>query len=191
MTAEVTTSDVEITAPPEGMVSAKDVVAAVAKLCVVHQWCEAAENLMRQHLKLPFRGRKWDSNLEAYDVGPCALADDAPEFVSKEDLHKLAVSVSSYYREFRDLREFFARFGVELVEYQDRWLVSVELSALDIEEETGFIVNEDMQLDDDDFTYHVRQVARQRLYADRGVQITYIPDPKRSEPTGSNVPTVE
>lgn len=184
-----TGEDTEIIAPPEGMVSTKEFIDAARVVCKAHtRWCEAVEGYLNQYLGLDFEERVWDYNGREYVVGPLTLTEPAPEFVSKLDILKLAKRLRRYYRAYDDVREFFIRFGGELLEYNDKWIVTIELNAHDLER-AGYIVDDDTQADGEDLQSYATDAARNKLYRlpPERLAIKYVPDPKRAEPTGPNV----
>lgn len=136
MTDETTTTvDIrEEVTPPEGMVSTKDLIAALKVVCEARQWCPVVVGFLTDHTPLRFEASRWDYKHQRYEPPILTLCDGAPEFVSKVDIQRAVRAASrAYPDEVANVQtHVLDGFGIGLIKYLDVWAITVTVTSDDL-----------------------------------------------------------
>lgn len=188
-----TTANTEIreATPPEGMVSTREFVADLQEVAARYDWCNDGRPILERHLPLlKFKPSVYDPVLHSgrvernYHPPLFTLADgDVPEFLSKKDIQAAAAAAVALYKEDVDegVQELLSDFDIELIEYDDTWVVTVTVSSKEGAAAGWSNVEHETDLRD-----MLGDVIADKLplVTSEDVAIEYRPDPRRPEPTG-------
>lgn len=183
-----TTQEIAVTAPPEGFVSTKELVAAVLAAAKEAQWCGAERSYLND-VGVFFERERWDPDKECY-TDAWIIRKDSPEFISKKVIKPILKQGTVNHDEFEDaIRELGKTLGITWIDYEDTWTITINLSTKDLQAES-WNVNVHGPADSFGFRRAVKDAATQAFYTREGldfsenndkVSVVYNPDPRRED----------